>query len=161
MEREIIRVEPFDTNFEKWGAPVSVCTRAGNMVFMSGMPPFDPDTGELLQHAPFERQAERILEQMKTALEAAGSDLDHVLNDAGTGIHLKHDATVLAHAVQLSLRAPPQSVGCEIGIGAEITGVSSSHQIDHCDQMARVWVLAVDAIAVDRDVSGLMVYRYG
>ena len=72
MEREIIRVEPFDTNFEKWGAPVSVCTRAGDMVFMSGMPPFDPDTGELLQHAPFERQAERILEQMKTALEAAG-----------------------------------------------------------------------------------------
>ena len=54
-------------------------TRAGDMVFMSGMPPFDPDTGELLQHAPFERQAERILEQMKTALEAAGSDLDHVL----------------------------------------------------------------------------------
>jgi 2-iminobutanoate/2-iminopropanoate deaminase len=79
MEREIIRVEPFDTNFEKWGAPVSVCTRAGDMVFVSGMPPFDPDAGEVLQHAPFERQAERILEQMKTALEAAGSDLDHVL----------------------------------------------------------------------------------
>src|ERR1700746_3113970 len=38
-----------------------------------------PGHGELLQHAPFERQAERILEQMKTALEAAGSDLDHVL----------------------------------------------------------------------------------
>ena len=29
MEREIIRVEPFDNNFEKWGAPVSACTRAG------------------------------------------------------------------------------------------------------------------------------------
>jgi hypothetical protein len=37
MEREIIRVEPFDTNFEKWGAPVSVCTRAGDMVFVSGI----------------------------------------------------------------------------------------------------------------------------
>ena len=45
MEREIIRVEPFDTNFEKWGAPVSVCTRAGNMVFVSGLPPFDRRPG--------------------------------------------------------------------------------------------------------------------
>ena len=76
MEREIIRVEPFDSNFEKWGAPVSACTRAGQMVFVSGMPPFDPETGEIAVHAPFERQAELILEQMKTALEAAGSDLD-------------------------------------------------------------------------------------
>jgi 2-iminobutanoate/2-iminopropanoate deaminase len=39
MQREIIRVEPIDCNFEKWGAPVSTCTRAGNMVFVSGMPP--------------------------------------------------------------------------------------------------------------------------
>jgi 2-iminobutanoate/2-iminopropanoate deaminase len=79
MQREIIRVEPIDTNFEKWGAPVSACTRAGNMVFVSGMPPFDPETGEVLVHAPFERQAELVLDQMKLALEAAGSDLDHVL----------------------------------------------------------------------------------
>jgi enamine deaminase RidA (YjgF/YER057c/UK114 family) len=60
-------------------APVSPCTRAGQMVFVSGMPPFDPETGEIAVHAPFERQAELVLEQMKTALEAAGSDLDHVL----------------------------------------------------------------------------------
>jgi len=78
MQREI-RVEPIDSNFEKWGAPVSTCTRAGNMVFVSGMPPFDPETGEILVHAPFERQVELILEQVKKALEAAGSDLDHVL----------------------------------------------------------------------------------
>ncbi len=79
MQREIIRVEPIDSNFEKWGAPVSTCTRAGNMVFVSGMPPFDRETGEILVHAPFERQVELILEQVKKALEAAGSDLDHVL----------------------------------------------------------------------------------
>src|SRR5258708_23366412 len=60
MQREIIRVEPIDSNFEKWGAPVSTCTRAGNMVFVSGMPPFDPETGEILVHAPFERQVELI-----------------------------------------------------------------------------------------------------
>ena len=71
MKREIIRVEPFDTNFEKWGAPVSTCTRAGDMIFISGMPPFDPKTGEVLVNAPFELQAERVLEQLKTALEIA------------------------------------------------------------------------------------------
>jgi 2-iminobutanoate/2-iminopropanoate deaminase len=79
VKREIIRVEPFDSNFEKWGAPVSTCTRAGDMVFISGMPPFDPKTGEILVNAPFEQQAERILEQLKTVLEAAGSDLEHVM----------------------------------------------------------------------------------
>ena len=48
VKREIIRVEPFDSNFEKWGVPVSTCTRAGDMIFISGLPPFDPKTGELL-----------------------------------------------------------------------------------------------------------------
>jgi 2-iminobutanoate/2-iminopropanoate deaminase len=79
VKREIIRVEPFDSNFEKWGVPVSTCTRAGDMIFISGMPPFDPKTGELLVNAPFEQQAERSLEELKTALEAAGSDLEHVM----------------------------------------------------------------------------------
>jgi 2-iminobutanoate/2-iminopropanoate deaminase len=79
VNREIIRVEPFDSNFEKWGVPVSVCTRAGDMIFVSGLPPFDPKTGELLVHAPFEQQAERCLEELKTALDAAGSDLEHVM----------------------------------------------------------------------------------
>ena len=38
----------------------------------------EPETGEILVHAPFERQVELILEQVKKALEATGSDLDHV-----------------------------------------------------------------------------------
>jgi enamine deaminase RidA (YjgF/YER057c/UK114 family) len=60
------------------GAPVSICTRAGDMIFVSGLPPFDPKTGELLVNAPFEQQDERVLEELMTALEAAGSDLEHV-----------------------------------------------------------------------------------
>jgi hypothetical protein len=35
-----------------------------------------------------------------------------------------------------------------------------SHQIEQGDQMARVWVLAVDPIAVDRNIGGPMVRGY-
>lgn len=78
MKRELIRVEPYSTNFEKWNAPVSVAARAGDTIYISGMPPFDPETGEITS-VPFEEQAERVLAQLKHALEVAGSDVDHVL----------------------------------------------------------------------------------
>jgi 2-iminobutanoate/2-iminopropanoate deaminase len=80
LKREVIRIEPYQTTFdEKFGAPASICTRAGDLIFISGMPPMDEKTGDVLQNAPFEVQAERCLEQMKHALEAAGSDMDHVM----------------------------------------------------------------------------------
>ena len=46
---------------------------------MSGFPPFDPETGKVIDDAPLERQTELVLEQMKLCLETAGSSLEHVL----------------------------------------------------------------------------------
>jgi 2-iminobutanoate/2-iminopropanoate deaminase len=63
---------------DNWKAPVSVVTRSRDMVFVSGLPPFDPDTGTVVE-APIERQTEIVLEQMKLCLEAAGSSLAKVL----------------------------------------------------------------------------------
>jgi 2-iminobutanoate/2-iminopropanoate deaminase len=48
------------------------------MVYISGFPPFDPETGEILP-VPIERQTELILEQMKLCLETAGSSLQNVM----------------------------------------------------------------------------------
>ena len=78
MEREIIRVEPLSTFLERWKAPTSVVTRHGDTVYGSGLPPFDPDTGEVA-NAPIERQTELVLEQMKLCLERAGTSLSRVL----------------------------------------------------------------------------------
>lgn len=78
MKREIIRVEPLSTYLERWKAPTSAVTRAGDTIYVSGFPPFDPHTGEIVG-GPIERQTQLVMDQMKLCLETAGSDLDHIL----------------------------------------------------------------------------------
>src|ERR1700749_524139 len=78
MKREIIRVEPLSTWLERWKAPTSAVTRHGDTLYVSGFPPFDPKTGEVVD-APLERQMELVMDQMKLCLEAAGSSMDQIL----------------------------------------------------------------------------------
>lgn len=78
MKREIIRVEPLSTYLERWKAPTSAVTRHGDTIYVSGLPPFNPKTGEVTV-APIERQTELVLEQLKLCVETAGSSLEQVL----------------------------------------------------------------------------------
>ena len=78
MKREALRVEPISSFLDRVKAPTSPVTRAGNMIFVAGLPPFDPDTGEIGGMA-IERQSEIIMEQMKLCLQAAGASLDNVM----------------------------------------------------------------------------------
>ncbi len=50
---------------------------AGNLIFVSGTPGFDPGTGQL--HAGFEEQALQAFQNIKTILEEMGSDLGKVV----------------------------------------------------------------------------------
>jgi 2-iminobutanoate/2-iminopropanoate deaminase len=78
MKREVIRVEPMSTYLERVKAPASVVTRHAGTVYVSGLPPFDPETGKIVD-APIERQTELVLEQLKLCVETAGSSLENVL----------------------------------------------------------------------------------
>jgi len=52
--------------------------RAGNYIFLSGMGPIDPDTGER-RHGPIGDQIRLTLTNMQHMLESAGSSLDRVV----------------------------------------------------------------------------------
>jgi 2-iminobutanoate/2-iminopropanoate deaminase len=77
--RQTIRVEPLSSYLERWKAPTSVATRSGDTVYISGLPPFDLETGEVLTDASIEEQAEAVLAQLKFCLETAGSSLRNAL----------------------------------------------------------------------------------
>jgi 2-iminobutanoate/2-iminopropanoate deaminase len=109
MKREVVRVEPISTWLERWKAPASAVTRAGNMVFVSGLPPFDPVTGEL-KPMPIEWQTERVMEQMKLCLEAAGASLDNVMKCNIFCTSSKHLATVNAIYTRYFPSDPPARI---------------------------------------------------
>lgn len=55
--------------------PYVQAVRAGDYLFLSGQIPLDPTTGALAADPAIAAQTERVLENLKAVLEAAGSSL--------------------------------------------------------------------------------------
>src|ERR1700727_1948071 len=109
MSREVIRVEPLSTYLERWRAPTSAVTRHGDTIYVSGLPPFDPRSGDIVA-APIPQQTEIVLEQMKLCLETAGSSLDHVLKCNLYCTSVEQFATINEIYARYFTTAPPARI---------------------------------------------------
>ena len=58
--------------------PYSQAIRSGNLLFLSGQIPLDPETGNIVE-GDAAVQTARVLQNLSAILEAAGSSLGHVL----------------------------------------------------------------------------------
>src|SRR5512143_3119136 len=74
MEVEIIS----SSNFPHTMGPYSQATRAGQFVFCSGQGGTDPTTGKLVEGG-IREQTRQTIRNLQVILEAAGSDLAHVV----------------------------------------------------------------------------------
>ena len=87
MDKEVINGDVPTT-----GGPFNLCIRHGNMVYVSGLPPFDEEYSASLRAArapgtpippfpatPFDVQATGVMDHHKSLVEAAGSNMECLL----------------------------------------------------------------------------------
>ena len=87
MEKQVIKSAVPET-----GGPFNLGVRYGDLIFISGLPPFDADFSARLKAAraagqpippfpdiPFERQVRIVMDHLKLLVEAAGSNMDCLL----------------------------------------------------------------------------------
>jgi 2-iminobutanoate/2-iminopropanoate deaminase len=82
----------YDAGLPSTNAPFNLCVRHGDLIFISGLPPFDEAYSAALREArgkglpippfpnpPFEQQARLVMDNMRKLVEAAGSNMDCLL----------------------------------------------------------------------------------
>lgn len=72
-----LEIEPITTYLRANRVPITPVVRAGDLLFVSALPPFLPDGN--LKLLPLSQQVEIEIKQMQLCLEKAGSSLDRVV----------------------------------------------------------------------------------
>ena len=78
VHRTIIEVPVISGALRRMGAPVSPLLRAGSMLYTCGMPPIDPESGEL-ERGDISAQARTVMRALEAALKAGGSSLQNIV----------------------------------------------------------------------------------
>lgn len=77
-KKECVFVPGMSEALKKAKVPLSPAVKANGFVFVSGLPPIDPKTGKLV-NGDIKRQTRLSLQNVKRALQAAGSSMDQVV----------------------------------------------------------------------------------
>ncbi len=78
MEKQVVEIPGVTDSPDRYRAPLSSVVRAGDFLFVSGMPPKDYETGDMFS-GDIETQTRKVLDNLKMVLEASGSSLDKVV----------------------------------------------------------------------------------
>ncbi|MSP51367.1 MAG: RidA family protein [Alphaproteobacteria bacterium] len=78
MDKEIVRLGKISEAMERGNVPASAVVKAGGFIFVAGLPPVDLQTGTR-GIADIAKQTELVLENIKAAVEAAGSTIDKIV----------------------------------------------------------------------------------
>ncbi len=102
MEKLIISTEDAPAAI----GPYSQAIRCRDLVFVSGQIPLDPTTGQL-ETGGIEAETRRVMRNLGAVLNAAGSDLDHVVKSTIYLTNLSDFAAVNAVYGEFFTSAPP------------------------------------------------------
>ena len=114
MKKEIINVPVISDALKKAKVPLSACVRAGDFVFVSGLPAMDLKTGEI-PIADIRTQTRMSLDAVKACLEAAGSSMDKVVKATVYISNAAYFEEVNAIYGQYFKQNPPARVFCTVG----------------------------------------------
>lgn len=94
--------------------PYSQAIRTGNFIFCSGQIPLSPETGEVVGKSTAE-QAEQALTNLAAVVEAAGSDLAHVVKTTVFLVDMGDFAEVNAVYAKYFAENPPARSAVQVG----------------------------------------------
>ena len=110
MKREIIETE----GAPRLPLPFSQAVRLGNLVFVSGQGPIDPETHEV--KGGIKEQTERMLLNIKAILEAAGTSLKSVVSTTVYLTDLKNFKPMNEVYVKFFPKDPPPRATVQAGL---------------------------------------------
>jgi 2-iminobutanoate/2-iminopropanoate deaminase len=77
--KQTVHVPGISEGLKEKKVPISPAVKANGFVFVSGMPPMNPKTGEIVK-GDITMQTRQCLETVKHVLDSAGSSLDKVVS---------------------------------------------------------------------------------